>query len=273
MARYDFLIVGAGLFGAVFAREAYQAGKKALVIDRRSHIAGNVYTEDVGGIPVHRYGAHIFHTDDEEVWDYVRRFAVFNRFTNAPLARYKDELYHLPFNMNTFHQMWGVTRPAAELTKAEIIRLMVGREMTNQFPHKLQTASSEDIMRVEGLTAEYSLLRDVSFSLKKGEILGVAGLDGSGRTELLENIFGAATRKAGKIYKNGQQIFNKSPKESIKNGFALVTEERRATGILGILSVRENTVIASLKNYSVFPGNPRGPGRSNRLYRPCGRVL
>ncbi len=111
MARYDFLIVGAGLFGAVFAREAYQAGKKALVIDRRSHIAGNVYTEDVGGIPVHRYGAHIFHTDDEEVWDYVRRFAVFNRFTNAPLARYKDELYHLPFNMNTFHQMWGVTRP------------------------------------------------------------------------------------------------------------------------------------------------------------------
>ena len=141
------------------------------------------------------------------------------------------------------------TRPAAELTKAEIIRLMVGREMTNQFPPKLETASDEDIMRVEGLTAQYSILNDVSFSLKKGEILGVAGLDGSGRTELLENIFGAATRKSGRIYKNGVEIFNKSPKESIKNGFALVTEERRATGILGILNIRENTVIASLKQY------------------------
>ena len=141
------------------------------------------------------------------------------------------------------------TRPAAELTKAEIIRLMVGREMTNQFPPKLQTASSEDIMRVEGLTAQYSLLSDVSFSLKKGEILGVAGLDGSGRTELLENIFGAATRKSGRIYKNGTEIHNQSPKAAIKNGFALVTEERRATGILGILNIRENTVIASLKKY------------------------
>ena len=141
------------------------------------------------------------------------------------------------------------TRPAAELTKAEIIRLMVGREMTNQFPAKLETASDEDIMRVEGITAEYSMLSDVSFNLKKGEILGVAGLDGSGRTELLENIFGAATRKGGKIYKDGKEIYNKSPKEAIKNGFALVTEERRATGILSILNIRENTVIASLKNY------------------------
>ena len=141
------------------------------------------------------------------------------------------------------------TRPAAELTKAEIIRLMVGREMTNQFPPKLQTASDEDILRAEGITAEYSLLSDVSFSLKKGEILGVAGLDGSGRTELLENIFGAATRKSGRLFKDGKEIFNKSPKEAIKNGFALVTEERRATGILSILNIRENTVIASLKKY------------------------
>ncbi|MBQ9196682.1 MAG: sugar ABC transporter ATP-binding protein, partial [Clostridia bacterium] len=144
------------------------------------------------------------------------------------------------------------TRPAAELTKAEIIRLMVGREMTNQFPPKLQTVSDEDIMRVEGITAEYSLLKDVSFSLKKGEILGVAGLDGSGRTELLENIFGAATRKSGRIFKNGAEIHNKTPKEAIKNGFALVTEERRATGIFSILNIRENTVVASLKNYLKF---------------------
>ncbi|MBQ8081041.1 MAG: ATP-binding cassette domain-containing protein [Clostridia bacterium] len=141
------------------------------------------------------------------------------------------------------------TRPAAELTKAEIIRLMVGREMTNQFPPKLDTVGQEDIMRVEGLTAEYSHLKDVSFSLKKGEILGVAGLDGSGRTELLENIFGAATRRSGTIYKDGNRVQNRTPQESIKNGFALVTEERRATGIFGILNIQENTVIASLKNY------------------------
>ncbi len=112
MAQYDYLIVGAGLFGAVFAHEARQAGKKVLVIDRRNHIGGNVYTEDWGGIPVHRYGAHIFHTDDEEVWRYVQQFARFNRFTNAPLAKYGNELYHLPFNMNTFYQMWGVVTPA-----------------------------------------------------------------------------------------------------------------------------------------------------------------
>ena len=144
------------------------------------------------------------------------------------------------------------TRPAAQLTKAEIIRLMVGREMTNQFPPKLRTASSEDIMRVEGITAQYSHLKDVSFSLKKGEILGVAGLDASGRTELLENIFGAATRKSGKIFKNGVEIHNKTPKEAIKNGFALVTEERRATGIFAILNIRENIVVASLKSYLNF---------------------
>ncbi len=141
------------------------------------------------------------------------------------------------------------TKPAEDLTKEEIIRLMVGREMTNQFPPKLHSATDEDIMRVEGLTAEYSHLKDVSFSLKKGEILGVAGLDGSGRTELLENIFGVATRRSGKIFKNGRQIRNKTPREAIRNGLALLTEERRATGIFGILSVRENTVIASLKSY------------------------
>jgi len=141
------------------------------------------------------------------------------------------------------------TKPAAELTKAEIIRLMVGREMTNQFPPKLQTASDEDILRAEHITAQYSQLNDVSFTLKKGEILGVAGLDASGRTELLENIFGAATRKSGKLYKDGREIYNKTPKEAIKNGFALLTEERRATGIFGILNIRENTVIASLKKY------------------------
>ena len=118
--EFDYLIVGAGLFGAVFAREMTDAGRKCLVIDRRGHIAGNAYTETVEGIDVHRYGAHIFHTNDEEVWAYVNRFARFNRFTNSPIANYRGELYNLPFNMNTFHQMWGVITP--EQAREEICR-------------------------------------------------------------------------------------------------------------------------------------------------------
>ena len=114
---YDYLIVGAGLFGAVFAQQAREAGKRCLVIDRRAHVGGNIYTEEIEGIQVHRYGAHIFHTGNRAVWDYVGRFAEFNRFTNAPLARYGNELYHLPFNMNTFHALWGVTTPAEARAK------------------------------------------------------------------------------------------------------------------------------------------------------------
>ena len=108
---YDLIVVGAGLYGATFAREAADAGKKVLVVDRRPHPAGNVYTEKLEGIQVHRYGAHIFHTNEKRVWDYVNRFAVFNRFTNSPVANYRGELYSLPFNMYTFNRMWGVVTP------------------------------------------------------------------------------------------------------------------------------------------------------------------
>ncbi|MGN1030576.1 MAG: UDP-galactopyranose mutase [Butyricicoccaceae bacterium] len=114
---YDYLIVGSGLFGAIFAHEATKQGKKCLVIDRRDHIAGNIYTEEVEGIQVHRYGAHIFHTSNKEVWDYIQQFAEFNRYTNSPVARYQNELYNLPFNMNTFAQMWGVFTPAEAQAK------------------------------------------------------------------------------------------------------------------------------------------------------------
>jgi len=107
----DYLIVGTGLFGAVFAYEAAQKGKKCLVIDKRSHIGGNVYCENIEGINVHKYGAHIFHTNDKEIWKYVNRFAEFNRYTNSPIANYKGEIYNLPFNMNTFYKLWGVTSP------------------------------------------------------------------------------------------------------------------------------------------------------------------
>ena len=123
---YDYLIIGAGLYGAVCARELTDAGKKCLVIDKRPHIAGNVYTEQVEGIHVHRYGAHIFHTNNKQVWDYVQRFAVFNRFTNSPVANYHGELYSLPFNMYTFNRMWGVVTPEEAEAKIEEQRKVAG---------------------------------------------------------------------------------------------------------------------------------------------------
>ena len=119
MKKYDYLIVGAGLFGAVFAHEVRKAGKTCLVIDKREHIGGNIYTEEIEGIQVHRYGAHIFHTSNERVWVYVNQFAKFNHFVNSPVAVYKDELYNLPFNMNTFYQLWGVKTPAQAKAKIQ----------------------------------------------------------------------------------------------------------------------------------------------------------
>ena len=110
--HYDYLIVGAGLYGAVFANEAAKKGKKCLVVEKRDHLAGNIYTKEMDGINVHVYGAHIFHTSDKFIWEYINEFAEFNNYVNSPIARYKDELYNLPFNMNTFSRMWGITTPA-----------------------------------------------------------------------------------------------------------------------------------------------------------------
>ena len=123
--KYDYLIVGAGLFGAVFAHEAADRGKKCLVIDRRGHIGGNIYTEEIEGIQVHKYGAHIFHTSNKKIWDYVNQFAEFNHYINSPIAVYKDELYNLPFNMNTFSKMWNIRTPeeAKEIIASQIAEL------------------------------------------------------------------------------------------------------------------------------------------------------
>ena len=128
---YDFLIVGAGLYGAVIAQRAKAAGKSVLVIDKRDHIAGNVYTEDVEGIHVHKYGAHIFHTNNKAVWDYINQFATFNRFTNSPVANYHGELYSLPFNMYTFNKMWGVVTPEEAAAKIEEQRKEITGEPQN----------------------------------------------------------------------------------------------------------------------------------------------
>ncbi len=157
--KYDYLIVGSGLFGATFAYRARQKGKKCLVIDKRSHLGGNVYCENVDGINVHRYGAHIFHTSNREVWDFVNSIVEFNRYTNSPVANYKGKLYNLPFNMNTFYQMWGVTTPQEART------IIDG-----------QKADAQRQMETEGITAprnleEQALLligRDIYETLIKG---------------------------------------------------------------------------------------------------------
>lgn len=131
---FDYLIVGSGLFGSIFAFEANKRGKKVLVIDKRDHIGGNIYTTKIEGINVHKYGAHIFHTNSRQVWDYIQQFAEFNRYTNSPIARYKDELYNLPFNMNTFSKMWGVVTPAE--AKAKIAEQVAEAGITE--PHNLE---------------------------------------------------------------------------------------------------------------------------------------
>lgn len=126
MKKYDYLVVGAGLFGATFAYEANKRGKKCLVIDKRDHIGGNIYCKKIEDINVHQYGAHIFHTSNKKIWDYVNSFVEFNRYTNSPIANYKGEIYNLPFNMNTFNKLWGVVTPEAAKTKIEEQRLASG---------------------------------------------------------------------------------------------------------------------------------------------------
>lgn len=152
--KYDFLIVGAGLYGAIFAHEAAAKGKRCLVIDKRGHIAGNIYTKEVEGIQVHEYGAHIFHTSSRQIWDYVNQFSEFNHYINSPVAVYRDELYNLPFNMNTFSKMWGIRTP--QEAKEKIAGQIAGLQITEPKNLEEQALSlvGEDVYRklVKGYT-------------------------------------------------------------------------------------------------------------------------
>ena len=160
--HYDYLVVGAGLFGAVFAREINKKGKSVLVIDKRDHIAGNIYTENELGINVHKYGAHIFHTSDKEVWDYVNEFAEFNNYINSPVAVYKDELYNLPFNMNTFSRMWGIRTPDEA---KEIIKTQADAEIERMKSEKGIDEFSADNLEEQALSLAG---RDIYEKLVKG---------------------------------------------------------------------------------------------------------
>ena len=158
MKKFNYLIVGSGLFGATYAYRAKQMGKKCLVIDKRSHLGGNVYCENIEGINVHKYGAHIFHTSNKEVWDFVNGIVPFNRYTNCPVVNYHGKLYNLPFNMNTFYQMWGITTPEEavakiEEQKAEAVKMLNGREPQNLEEQAL-TLVGKDIF--EKLIKEYT---------------------------------------------------------------------------------------------------------------------
>lgn len=151
---YDYLVVGAGLFGAVFAHEAAKQGKKVKVIEKRSHIAGNIFTEEIEGIQVHKFGAHIFHTSDKEIWEYVNQFAEFNRYTNSPVANYKGEIYNLPFNMNTFNKLWGVVTPAEAQAKIEAQRAVLNGKRPENLEEQAISLVGTDIY--EKLIKEYT---------------------------------------------------------------------------------------------------------------------
>lgn len=151
---YNYLIIGAGLFGSVIAHELTIRGKKCLVIDKRNHIGGNVYTEKIAGINVHKYGAHIFHTNNKRIWDYVNSFVDFNRYTNSPIANYKGRLYNLPFNMNTFYEMWGVTTPKEAMLKIEEQRRGVRIQEPQNLEEQAISLVGEDIYRT--LIKEYT---------------------------------------------------------------------------------------------------------------------
>ena len=151
---YDYLVVGAGLFGAVFAHEAALKGKKVKVIEKRNHIAGNIYTREEEGIQVHQYGAHIFHTSDKEIWDYVNQFAEFNRYTNSPVANYKGEIYNLPFNMNTFNKLWGVVTPAEAQAKIDEQRAVLNGKTPENLEEQAISLIGTDIY--EKLIKDYT---------------------------------------------------------------------------------------------------------------------
>lgn len=152
--KYDYLVVGSGLYGAVFSYFAHKAGKSVLVIDKREHLGGNIYCEDVEGIHVHKYGAHIFHTSNKKVWDFVNSFATFNRYTNSPVANYHGKLFNLPFNMNTFYQMWGVTTPAEALAKIEEQKKEARIENPKNLEEQAISLAGRDIY--ETLVKEYT---------------------------------------------------------------------------------------------------------------------
>ncbi len=263
--KYDYLIVGAGLYGAVFARQMMDRGKKVLVIDKREHIAGNVYTEKIEGINFHKYGAHIFHTNNTEVWNYVNRFAVFNRFTNSPVANYKGELYSLPFNMYTFNKMWGVTTPE----QASAIIEEQKKEITGE-PKNLEEQAISLVGRdiyeklIKGYT-EKQWGRDCkdlpAFIIKRLPVRLVfdnnyfnalyQGIPVGGYTKMVENMLKGAEVKLGVDYLEDKERYDSMAEKVVFTG-AIDAYFGYSLGYLEYRSVRFENEIMDIPN---FQGN------------------
>ena len=260
---YDYLVVGAGLFGAVFAYEAKKAGKNVLVIDKRPHIAGNIYTEEVEGINVHKYGAHIFHTNDRMIWQYVNRFAEFNRFTNSPVANYKGELYSLPFNMYTFNKMWGVTTPREAEQKIEEQRRAAGVTEPENLEEQAISLVGTDIYEklIKGYTEKqwgrpcselpaFIIKRlPVRFTFDNNYFNALyQGIPVGGYTQIISGMLDGIEVKLGEDYLENRQKWDKQAERIIYTGPIDAYFDYRL-GALEYRCVRFETEILDMPNY------------------------
>lgn len=261
--KYDYLIVGAGLYGAVFAHQATKRGKKCLVIDKRNHIAGNIYTYECEGINVHQYGAHIFHTNNKEVWEYVNQFAQFNRYTNSPVANYKGEIYNMPFNMNTFNKMWGVITPQEAKAKIEQQRAEAGITEPKNLEEQAISLVGTDIYEklVKGYTGKqwgrpctelpaFIIKRlPVRFTYDNNYFNALyQGIPNGGYTQMVANMLGDVEVKLGVDYLENKAELDKLAKKVIYTGPVDAYFDYKL-GALQYRSVRFETEILDTDNY------------------------
>lgn len=260
---YDYLVVGAGLYGAVFAEQARKKGKSVLVIDRRDHIAGNVYTEEIEGINVHKYGAHIFHTNSKKVWDYVGRFAEFNRFTNSPVANYHGELYSLPFNMYTFNRMWGVITPAEAKVKIEEQKKAAGITEPKNLEEQAISLVGTDIYEklIKGYTEKQwgrPCTELPSFIIKRLPVRFTfdnnyfnalyQGIPMGGYTAMVERMLEGVEVRLGEDYLKNKQMYDNMADKIVYTG-AIDAYFDYSLGALDYRSVRFDTEILDMPNY------------------------
>jgi len=260
---YDYLIVGAGLFGATVANKMHESGKKVLVIDKRSHIAGNVYTKKIEGINVHEYGAHIFHTNNKKVWDYVNNFATFNRFTNSPVANYKGELYSLPFNMYTFNKMWGVVTPKEARDKIEEQKKASGISNPKNLEEQAISLVGVDIYEklIKGYTQKQwgRNCKDLpSFIIKRLPVRFTfdnnyfnalyQGIPIGGYTKMVENMLKGIEIKLGVNYLENKKELGSMAKKIIYTG-PIDEYFDYVFGALEYRSVRFETTLLDIPNY------------------------
>ena len=263
MKKYDYLIVGAGLYGAVFAHQATKRGKKCLVIDKRNHIAGNIYTYECEGINVHQYGAHIFHTNNKTVWEYVNQFAEFNRYTNSPVANYKGEIYNMPFNMNTFNKMWGVITPAEAKAKIEQQKAEAGITEPKNLEEQAISLVGTDIYEklVKGYTGKqwgrpctelpaFIIRRlPVRFTYDNNYFNALyQGIPNGGYTKMVANILGDTEVRLGVDYLENKTELDKLAEKIVYTGPVDAYFDYRL-GTLQYRSVRFETETLDTDNY------------------------